>query len=185
MLPSLAAPYVHGSATSRAAAQVAVTVMPLRRKEVYVAILLAEGAGRTDEEVAELTGIDLNTIRPRRGELARDGWIRNVGTRRTRSGCQAVVWVANEIPRGASLTGTEDAHLARMPSSEPRARSHSETGPIPRDGSPAETAKGRVAPCAPCLAEDARRDGALPLRATREDRDAALDLFNQLRAGAK
>lgn len=123
MLPSLAAPYVYGSATSRAAAQRAVTVMPLRRKEVYVAILLADGAGRTDEEVAELTGIDLNTIRPRRGELARDGWIRNVGTRKTRSGCQAVVWVANEIPRAgrpAETAETRVAPCALQPAREPR-----------------------------------------------------------------
>lgn len=83
------------SPTSVAAAEAA---KPLAA--TYRAILLEHIRSRgiqgvTDEEAQIDLGMDQNTQRPRRVELVRAGLVRDSGrTRRTRSGRQAVVWVA-------------------------------------------------------------------------------------------
>jgi hypothetical protein len=51
--------------------------------------------GATDEEQQEDLRMNPSTQRPRRIELLKAGWIRDSGKRRpTRSGRQAVVWIA-------------------------------------------------------------------------------------------
>jgi len=51
--------------------------------------------GLTDEELIEKSGVNPNTMRPRRVELYAMGKIKDSGVRRqTRSGSEAVVWVA-------------------------------------------------------------------------------------------
>ena len=58
--------------------------------------LLDQGEiGATDEEMQIALSMNPSTQRPRRGELAEDGLVRESGdTRKTRSGRPAVVWVA-------------------------------------------------------------------------------------------
>jgi hypothetical protein len=46
----------------------------------------------TDEQVQDALGLDPNTQRPRRVELAQAGLIKKVGVRKTRAGRQAAVW---------------------------------------------------------------------------------------------
>ena len=68
----------------------------IRRQGIY---------GATDQEIAiGLAGVvsGENTVRPRRGELQKDGHIRKRGTRKTRAGRQATVWVATCLGEGDS-----------------------------------------------------------------------------------
>jgi hypothetical protein len=47
----------------------------------------------TDEELANWTGLPLNSVRPRRLELVEGGWVRDSGRRRpTPTGASATVW---------------------------------------------------------------------------------------------
>lgn len=82
------------SPTSRdAAAQIAPRAGTLRAA-VLAALKDAPG-GLTDEELQTLLNMGASTQRPRRIELTQAGLVRDSGTtRRTRSGRQAVVWVA-------------------------------------------------------------------------------------------
>lgn len=64
------------------------------RQAVYARIKRAGAKGLTDEEGQAALAMDGNTYRPRRGELAEKGWIRSTGTRPTRAGRDAMVWVA-------------------------------------------------------------------------------------------
>lgn len=51
--------------------------------------------GLTDEEIIDRTGLSPSTARPRRIELVQGGQVRDSGgTRQTRSGRRATVWVA-------------------------------------------------------------------------------------------
>lgn len=53
------------------------------------------GFTMTDGEIAGRTGMSGDTVRPRRGELARRGLIRQTGEKRkTRAGRDAEVWEA-------------------------------------------------------------------------------------------
>ena len=52
----------------------------------------------TDLELEGLTGLSGSSVRPGRGELAREGVIVPVGTRPTRSGRQATVWALTQTP---------------------------------------------------------------------------------------
>jgi hypothetical protein len=62
---------------------------------VYGAIKDRIMTGATDEEICDIAGLPGNTVRPRRGELVLAGLVKASGrTRATRSGRQAVVWVA-------------------------------------------------------------------------------------------
>lgn len=50
--------------------------------------------GLTDEQIGQTTGLDGNTVRPRRGELVAAGKVRDSGTTRlTVKGRKAVVWI--------------------------------------------------------------------------------------------
>lgn len=63
---------------------------------VLDAIRAAGERGMTDGEIQAATGLDGNTVRPRRVELERAGLIAACGTRATAAGRQAAVWVAKE-----------------------------------------------------------------------------------------
>lgn len=54
--------------------------------------------GATDEEIQLALGMKGNTERPRRRELEKAGAIRSSGTRKTRSGRSAAVWVIAPPP---------------------------------------------------------------------------------------
>jgi hypothetical protein len=72
---------------------------------VYGAIKDRIMTGATDEEICDIAGLPGNTVRPRRGELVLAGLVKASGrTRATRSGRQAVVWVATGFYDGATLS---------------------------------------------------------------------------------
>ena len=102
-------PHVAGSATSADAAEAALPRAGTARRAVLSAIRAAGLAGLTDEQIQERLALEFgpNTARPRRVELSgriRAGepppdWALIVahGTRATRSGCAATVWVSREV----------------------------------------------------------------------------------------
>lgn len=94
-VPDFRPPSVRDSPTSRAAAEAVAPRATSYREQVFRAIQAAGENGLTDEEGVNVTGIGSSTWRPRRYELADAGRIRDSKrTRRTNSGCWAVVWVA-------------------------------------------------------------------------------------------
>ena len=88
------APSVNGSITSAAAADSLspATLNAMQRR--VLELLAAWPQGLTDEEMQHKLGMNPNTQRPRRGELARAGLVVECGTRRTTSGRMASVWRA-------------------------------------------------------------------------------------------
>jgi len=91
--PATSAPTSEAAAES-ANPQVATAI----RESVFLAIKAAGENGLTDEQMQEQLGLASNTQRPRRWELSHKGRIRQSGTRETKTGWQATVWVANEVP---------------------------------------------------------------------------------------
>lgn len=94
----MTAPYVAGSETSKAAA---LSIEPRSGTDRWLLlqylryVFRAEGA--TDDEMQARLNLNPSTQRPRRIELCEAGLVRNSGqTRKTRSGRQAVVWIATE-----------------------------------------------------------------------------------------
>ncbi len=88
------APAQRHSATSVAAAK-AIEPNAETLRACVLAYLRAVKSGATDEEIQEVTGMEGNTERPRRTELVRLGLVKDSGqVRKTRSGRDAVVWVA-------------------------------------------------------------------------------------------
>lgn len=95
-------PYV-GQETSREAAEAAAEFADSKRKRVANAIHTHTTSpfkpqydpGITDQEGQGITGIGPQTYTPRRKELSDRGLVEDSGkTRRTRSGCRAIVWVS-------------------------------------------------------------------------------------------
>lgn len=81
------------SATSVAAAESMLGKTEAPRERVFACI--REHGPITDERIAELTGMNANTSRPRRIELVDMGLVKAGGiSRRTRSGRKATAWVA-------------------------------------------------------------------------------------------
>lgn len=101
-------PFVSGSPTSADAAEAALPRAGTARRAVLCAIHAAGLSGLTDEQIQERLALTMgpNTQRPRRVELLRAGLIVGYGTRRTRSGAEAVVWVDARAMA---------AHLAHQP----------------------------------------------------------------------
>jgi hypothetical protein len=59
--------------------------------------------GATDEEMQDALGMGGSTQRPRRRELELAETVRNSGrTRRTKSGRNAVVWIASQTQKGGA-----------------------------------------------------------------------------------
>lgn len=88
-------PFVRGSATSREAGELAREGASSQRARVLHALTFAADNGATDEELQTALELNPSTERPRRIELVNSGRARDSGrTRPTKSGRQAVVWVA-------------------------------------------------------------------------------------------
>ena len=86
------APAQRHSSTSREAARLIDPTANKLRQRVFDCI--REHQPVTDERIAELTGLNPSTARPRRIELVQAGLIRAGGvSRKTRSGRNAVAWV--------------------------------------------------------------------------------------------
>jgi hypothetical protein len=86
-------PYQVHNETSRLAAQSIAPAAGTLRARVLAVIEAAPG-GLTDEEGMTASGIGPSTYRPRRVELWEAGLVHQAGTRLTRSGRSAQVWVA-------------------------------------------------------------------------------------------
>jgi hypothetical protein len=91
--------YVHGSQTSREAAESMADQRATLRQLVYRYIYNRKLYGATDEEAQLALGMNPSTQRPRRIELRdRYNLVRDSGDwRYTKSGRRAVVWVAVEL----------------------------------------------------------------------------------------
>jgi hypothetical protein len=89
----------NGTVTSAAAADSLspATLNAMQRR--VLELLAAWPQGLTDEEMQHKLGMNPNTQRPRRGELARAGLVVECGTRRTTSGRMASVWQATAASR--------------------------------------------------------------------------------------
>lgn len=79
--------------TSEAAAESVRVTAGTLRFEVLRFIQERGAQGATDEEIVDALGMAQNTERPRRRELVLLGCIEATGTRTTRSGRRAQVWV--------------------------------------------------------------------------------------------
>lgn len=91
--PPVTAPYIAHSETSRAAARsFTETDLNNLQQQVLACVRQAGYAGRTDEEITTITGLNPSTVRPRRVELANKGFIKACGQRATKSGRKALVW---------------------------------------------------------------------------------------------
>jgi transcription initiation factor IIE alpha subunit len=87
--------YQPHSGTSRLAALRIEPAARTLRAAVYSVIIKAGVSGATDEEICEALRMAGNTERPRRVELMDGGFVKDSSRRRhTRSGRQAVVWIA-------------------------------------------------------------------------------------------
>lgn len=97
----------NGPDTSREAARLIAGIAPRDRERILALIVSRGPAGATDDEGEAELGIKCQTYTPRRGELARLGWIVDSGRRRpTASGRPAVVWIACEhAERGGPPVG--------------------------------------------------------------------------------
>lgn len=91
-------PYQRHSATSKQAARAIEPKVGTLRRQVLEYIKSAGKTGASDEEIQIGLNMNPSTQRPRRIELARAGLIRYlVETRKTTSGRNAVVWIAEKI----------------------------------------------------------------------------------------
>src|ERR1019366_2001460 len=89
------APWQIHSQTSQDAA-FAIKPHTSRLLEVVFAVIANSPNGATDQEIEEATGLGGSTVGPRRGELLQDRRIKSAGTRPTKSGRQATVWITSE-----------------------------------------------------------------------------------------
>ena len=88
--------------TSRLAAESMGRAAPPIRNRVRAAIAAAGDNGHTTDELEGLLGLAHQTCSPRVNELAHRGEIRASGTRRTRSGRTAKVWIIAIAEGGSS-----------------------------------------------------------------------------------
>lgn len=88
-----APPPHNGTPTSRAAADSIVPHRKTMKDRVSDFIGSCGFRGATDEEIQEGTGMNPSTERPRRQELEKDKVIKSAGTRWTKSGREAKVWI--------------------------------------------------------------------------------------------
>lgn len=91
----MTAPYQSHSATSAEAAERAEPKAATQRAFVLDRFREWPENGWTDDELAEATGMNPSTLRPRRIELVNAGLVEDSGEKRpTRSGRRATVWRA-------------------------------------------------------------------------------------------
>lgn len=84
-------PFSNQTTSKAAAVLMPEKVVIIDRLRVLLAIE-SSCNGLTDEEGCDKLDMPGNTYRPRRGSLHKQGLIRYEGTRKTKSGRQAVVW---------------------------------------------------------------------------------------------
>jgi len=90
-------PYQPHSVTSADAALRAEPRAGTDRANILLRFQRWAESGWTDEELAAVLDMNPSTLRPRRIELVRQGWVKDSGrTRKTRSGRSATVWIAVE-----------------------------------------------------------------------------------------
>lgn len=83
--------------TSKAAAEAISDKVPSLRRQVFDFIASKGLGGATDEEIGDALKMPGSTVRPRRGELVDGGLVVETRQRRsTKSGRQAIVWVAKK-----------------------------------------------------------------------------------------
>lgn len=88
-------PYVLNSETSYLASkEIEPNVATLRQR---VLKCIAENGPISDEKISELTGIVLNTVRPRRVQLATDLLIERVGFGKTKSNRKCQLWAIKKF----------------------------------------------------------------------------------------
>lgn len=79
--------------TTRAAAEFILPRTGTLRRQVYEYFMSRGLHGATDEEAQAALNIDGNTMRPTRGTLVKDGYIRDSGvTRKNDKGHDCIVW---------------------------------------------------------------------------------------------
>lgn len=113
------APYQAHSATSEAAASSLAPVLGELHARVWAAVM-ASDAGLTDEEICERTGLQGNTVRPRRVELVATGHLVEGGKRPTKNGRNAVVWACpDQVPvRRVSPSDARPSAMASLPEAD-------------------------------------------------------------------
>jgi hypothetical protein len=80
--------------TSFEAAERVLPVSGTQRAKVFDALSLS---GLTDEEIGLVLKMNPSSVRPRRGELVNEGWVKDSGKRRkTDAGYNAIVWQITE-----------------------------------------------------------------------------------------
>jgi len=95
MNTTLETPYVRGSETSEAAAASITPSLANLQRQVLDALKGFGPSGATDEQLTDFIEMNPSTLRPRRIELLRKGYIFQAdGTRKTRSGRAAAIWRA-------------------------------------------------------------------------------------------
>lgn len=101
-LPLMPAVRRNAPDTSRRAARRAQAFFNPQRAKVLAFIAGQGEHGATDPEIAAGARVVIQSVNPRRGELARQGYITLRGdTRPSPSGCAARVWVATDLGRAA------------------------------------------------------------------------------------
>jgi predicted ArsR family transcriptional regulator len=87
-------PFARNSRTSQVAA-LTMRGSPADEGRARVLAVLKSQGPMTDEQIADVTGMNPSSVRPRRGELLKAGLIgREAFNRKTRSGRKAAVWGA-------------------------------------------------------------------------------------------
>jgi predicted transcriptional regulator len=87
------APYAPHSATSKAAAKAIESRISPQQEKILHYLQECRKIGATDEQISDATGLSGDSVRPRQGELRDQLLIKKDGTRKTRSGRDADVWV--------------------------------------------------------------------------------------------
>lgn len=87
----------HPDTSSKAA--LAIAPKSGTQREAILRKLLAERFGLTDPEIAEATGLGMNSVRPRRVELVEGEWVADGGRRREINGHEHIVWEATRKAR--------------------------------------------------------------------------------------
>jgi len=93
-------PYQAHSATSKAAARSVTGQLSAKARMQVLAAIIKLGVA-SDEEIQDYLLMNSSTERPRRGELAKAGYIEKAGKTTTRSGRAAVTWRVTSSGLGA------------------------------------------------------------------------------------
>lgn len=92
--------------TSHAAARRVHLRTGTARRRVMEVLVDAQPWGLSDEDIADRLRMSLNTVRPRRVELVRAGYVRDSQDQTvTRTGCRSILWIAT----AAGETALEEA----------------------------------------------------------------------------